>query len=115
MPGPRGWNHSADWEPCSPWRLSSASQGGKRSRRTRFWALAALSQPQLVHLDVEWQPLARPGIVKPKFMCRRHSEVKQNKTSAFGEGPSEENGWLVLKKKQKNPELPAGFQGRGFS
>ena len=62
--------------------------------------------------------MARPGIVKPKFMCWRHREVKQNKTSAFGEGPSEENGWLVLKKKKKkkkkNPNSLLGSREEVF-
>ena len=53
-------------------------------------------------------------VVKPKFVCPVHSEAKQ--TKQFGavkgllQGPSKENGLLVLKR----PKLPDGFQGGVF-
>ena len=55
-------------------------------------------------------------VVKPKFMCRRHSEAKQTKTLEFGaqkgllQGLSKEKGQLMLKR----PKLPDSFGGRVF-
>ena len=57
-----------------------------------------------------------PPFVEPKFVCLRHSKVKQTKMLEFGaekvllRGPSKEKGWLVLKR----PELLDGSQGRAF-
>lgn len=56
------------------------------------------------------------NIVKYKFMCLTHSEVKQMETLVSLEQRkvyarlSKKNGWLTLKR----PKILEGFQGRAF-